>query len=182
MNFDLICAEAAENTAGNLPGKDLEKLVGNCSSVLTRHGPYALFLYLKSEKASKEKHKDNTSPPPESAASFILFGMAKALKDVFSTEMNDVSDPENRPHTFLKIDTILAAVKDIGSNFEKLLLARKVLEQTLTYLRYHVKAKAEGSGNKDDQGHWNPDNAGRVQQGRDRESEQQHQNPRGVQR
>jgi hypothetical protein len=147
-NLDLVCARRAEIIGKNLEGtreKDLEKLVGASSSVLTRHGPYALFLYLSAEKARAEKHKPGEPPPPTSAASFTLSGEAALLGEVFLNDAAAVNQAN-----------VLAKVKTLSEDFEKLLLARKVLEQTLTYLRYHVKAITKETANDGGQGQNRP--------------------------
>lgn len=71
-NLDLKCATAAAGIRDNLEKtreKDLEKTIGACSSILSRHGPYALFLYLRAE--AEKKHRPGQVQAPKNAASYI---------------------------------------------------------------------------------------------------------------
>ena len=122
-NIDYLCAkyghliiteaEIKDNKAKNEADSYLSKALG----VLQEQGIYAFYLFLeyrKDKKAMKEV-KDQTQE--------LLYKELKLL--------NETESKTNNP---------FEKAKKISQDLDKLLFARQVLEQTLIYARYHVKA------------------------------------------
>ena len=121
-NLDLKCAKAA-NQVVTLGSKDdqLEKLCNDCSSVLAAHGPYALYLYLW----SREKKND--------AALILIRATFDLLLECF---------PSMGPKFGIDRRTSLDQIGKLSENLDDLLLARRLLSRTLSYVRYHAKANS----------------------------------------
>jgi len=116
-NIDLQCSlKAAEIVKGAKNQGDWEDLVNRASATLALHGPYAFFLYLEAKKGD-EARKLKT----------VAYGL---LKEQFSIKADRVELP-----------TVAA---EFSNDLPKLLLARKLLSQTLVYLKYHVKTLEKG--------------------------------------
>lgn len=117
--LDLKCAIYGSAIAGALAHveKDArEKVLNNALDVLREDGVYAMFLYLEVEKKTQ-------------AAAGIRNNVYNLLKD------GDLwPDLFTEPYSLDKINTGFA------NNLDKLLLAKELLENTLVYARYHVKA------------------------------------------
>jgi len=142
-NLDLECAKAANAIAAEL-GKDkdaaqeLEKLATAGGAVLAENGPYAFYLYLWSRSKRRQKKQDGSEErvrftPAEKIAeeTYRVVAMALAL------------GPVPKPWSW---ESTLAKMQEVGGNLERLLLAKKLLGQTLTYLRYHAKARGKERG------------------------------------
>lgn len=130
-NLDLACAQLGQELA-NVP--DLtEKLVNDALAVLQEQGPYALFLYLLARgknpgKKVAEKCFEFLKRTPQQAP------LLRDENPSFSQERNE--------------DKFLSAIcMQLAHNLDRLLFARDLLQQALTYARYHLKAK-EAKGNE----------------------------------
>lgn len=121
INLDIRCAELGRQLA-NVPvdKKNLiqEKVFNDALAVLEGQGPYAMFLYLKA------KHSAVADPISGKSLSF--------LKDVFHNRLDGAND-------------ILDAIKRLAENLADLLFARDLLRMALSYARYHLKARGDGS-------------------------------------
>lgn len=115
-NLDIRCAELGRELA-NIPNME-EKILNAALTVLEEQGPYAMFLYLKA------KHSDVADPISGKSLSF--------LKDVFHNRLDGAND-------------ILGAIKRLAENLDDLLFARDLLRMALSYARYHLKARGDGS-------------------------------------
>ena len=115
-NLDIRCAELGRELA-NIPNME-EKILNAALTVLEEQGPYAMFLYLKA------KHSDVADPISGKSLSF--------LKDVFHNRLDGAND-------------ILEAIKRLAENLDDLLFARDLLRMALSYARYHLKARGDGS-------------------------------------
>lgn len=115
-NLDIRCAELGRELA-NIPNME-EKILNAALTVLEEQGPYAMFLYLKA------KHSDVADPISGKSLSF--------LKDVFHNRLDGAND-------------ILDAIKRLAENLDDLLFARDLLRMALSYARYHLKARGDGS-------------------------------------
>jgi len=122
-NIDYLCAkyghliitkaEIKDNKAKNEADSYLSKALG----VLQEQGIYAFYLFLeyrKDKKAMKEVREQTQE---------LLYKELKLL--------NETESKTNNP---------FEKAKKISQDLDKLLFARQVLEQTLIYARYHVKA------------------------------------------
>jgi hypothetical protein len=115
IQLDLKCAQAGQELA-QIPGVD-EKLLNSALAVLQEQGLYACFLYLRAQgKEAIEVSKQ-------------LFGFLRNIPSLHLTP-ND--------------DQMLEAVAQLSEDLDRLLFAREVLLQALTYARYHLKAKGGG--------------------------------------
>jgi len=115
-NLDIRCAELGRELA-NIPNME-EKILNAALTVLEEQGPYAMFLYLKA------KHSEVADPISGKSLSF--------LKDVFHNRLDGAND-------------ILEAIKRLAENLDDLLFARDLLRMALSYARYHLKARGDGS-------------------------------------
>jgi hypothetical protein len=131
-DLDLEAARSASHIAAGV-GVDLdEKLINDASAVLAENGPYAFFLYLFSKAAnSKGTVLLNTS------AGHILSGSLRLL--------NDHASLGQLPP--IAVQAVSQRLIALSADLKRLLLARKLLTQQMTYLRYHAKvsnAPAQG--------------------------------------
>ena len=124
LNLDLLCAKTAVAIKGNLRPEvrkqEIEKLTNDSASVLVESGVYAFFLYLRSREAK------------EPSAKTISTDTFEMLRGVFP-ELGQASDSAGR----------LVQIVGFSTELDRVLLARKLLVQTLTYLRYHAKAMSD---------------------------------------
>src|SRR5208337_4908546 len=131
LNLDLLCAKTAARIAGELKAdvrepeieklaKAIEKLCNDSASVLVESGMYAFFLYLRARE-----QKD----PPAKTISIDTFEM---LRGIFP-ELGQVSDSGSR----------LGQIAAFSTDLDRVLLARKLLVQTLTYLKYHARGMSD---------------------------------------
>lgn len=132
QNLDLDCAVAAGKIIEDVlktqavSKQDFEAAVNSAFTTLADHGPYAVFLYLR----SREDKKDG---PFYCALKQQLYSQIKAILEGTSAESPPPAETTG----------ILTKVAEWGADFNRLLLMRKVLMQILTYLRYHAKALAQ---------------------------------------
>ncbi len=119
IDLDLAAARAANELGARFanerrPRQEVEKLIGNAMAVLSQAGPYALFLYLASQN------------PPAAYIAEWLFALLHRELQVESSER--MTNPER-----------LRVMADLAMDLDRLLVARKLLMQALTYARYHAK-------------------------------------------
>ncbi len=116
-NLDLACAMAGKKIAAK-PSKELENLVTNALAVLEEQGIYALFLFLKTRGGS--------------GAENVSEKIYEFLKKT----------PQQAPLLSNNAD-ILSSLEQLAIDFDKLLLARDLVRQTLVYARYHARVTEE---------------------------------------
>ena len=119
--LDLECAQAAGELSGVLSKKE-EKLIADAGAVLASQGLYAFAVYLRA-RAKKD----------ERAAGTLLRRCGKLVAFL---------EPKGAP-VGPKEDEVVRLMQDIAADLQKLLLAKRMVAETLTYLKYHVKSKAE---------------------------------------
>ncbi len=125
-NLDLECALAAGSIAKQLSGnrdvkkQDLEGLYTNASAVLAESGPYAMFLYLW---ARRDKDKG--------VSEVVRRQLYQQVCQAVGGSAANIAGP-----------AMLESVAKLSEDFNRLLLVKRVLSQTLAYLRYHAKAFA----------------------------------------
>lgn len=124
INLDLECAKISEKITRELSEdkkkrKEAEPHITSAIGVLQEDGVYALYLYLKAK--NKDIHQKIETETPQ------------LLHKIFPGSRYDTQNG-------------LEIAKDLSSNLEKLLIAKEVLERTLVYARYHVKALNSSSG------------------------------------
>jgi len=112
QNLDILCAEKGRVLA-QIPGME-ERILNAALAVLEEQGPYAMLLYLKA-RHSKEFGK----------AEEVFKGL---LCDVFRDKFSKQADA-------------LAMISTLAQNLDDLLFAQDLLRMTLSYARYHLKAK-----------------------------------------
>ena len=118
MNLDRECALAAANIAQRPLGKSPVKLLTECGSVLSAQGPYAFALYLRSK-------------PKDPAAGAVLTACGRLISQHLDRPLT--TDPT--------ADQVLALLKRLSEDLDKLLLAKSLLTQVLAYLKYEIKGR-----------------------------------------
>lgn len=113
-----LSGEVGTQLAGAKLAKDAESLVRACSTILAKQGPNACLLYLQSMNSrNDQKIKDRVTQ--------LLNGISRVLSVMTDDGCED-------PH---------AALTKMQGDLSTLLLARTLLAQYFTYLRYHLKAQ-----------------------------------------
>lgn len=119
INIDMSCAKYGAEI-GNI-GELKESLANKALGVLQEEGVYAFFLFLASRKNEKKQAEEIQK------SIFRLLENFQSLKDALSSE-----------------GEVLQDVRDnLAEDLDTLLLARDLIEHTLVYARYHLKAKGE---------------------------------------
>jgi len=113
QNLDILCAEKGRVLA-QIPGME-ERILNAALAVLEEQGPYAMLLYLKA------RHSEEFGKAEEK----VFKGL---LRDVFRDKFGNQADA-------------LAMISTLAQNLDDLLFARDLLRMTLSYARYHLKAK-----------------------------------------
>jgi hypothetical protein len=120
-NIDMICAKY-----GSQIGKkeDLsETLINKSLGILQEEGIYAFFLFLASRGKGEKKQAD-----------CIQDKTIDLLQGFFQNIMGDSATREN----------ILQIIRDkLVEDLNDLFLAKDLIERTLVYARYHLKAKGD---------------------------------------
>ncbi|MGC8947594.1 MAG: hypothetical protein ACP5N6_15765 [Anaerolineae bacterium] len=138
QNLDQLCAllgyEMAQKVNAELSkASDTENMITKSLGVLQEDGVYAFFLYLASQiKEKKGDKKDKRS----NAASALANQAAQLLKHQ-SLNLIRADDGEN---VYEKAMEEIRRENGLASDLDRLLLAKRVLEQALIYARYHAKA------------------------------------------
>ena len=116
-NVDMICAEHGSKIARI--DKLSEPLVNKSLGVLQEEGVYAFFLFL----AAQAKGEKNT---PANDIQQVIFDLLKVFFQSIKDSQKD----------------ILSIIRDnLSEDLNNLFLARDIIERTLVYTRYHLKAK-----------------------------------------
>lgn len=117
QNTDMICAKYGSKIAGI--DKLSEPLVNKSLGVLQEDGVYSFFLFL----AAQAKGIQNTQ------ADCIQKDIFDLLKVFFQSIKNSQED-------------ILSIVRNnLAEDLDDLLLSKDIIERTMVYARYHLKAK-----------------------------------------
>jgi len=120
--LDLECAQAASDLSAAFQKTD-EKLIADAAAVLAGQGLYAFAVFLRA-KAKKEKAGQRK------AGALLL----RCSKLIAALKQKNAPEPSTD-------DAAVALAKDVAADLQKLLLAKKITAETLTYLKYHIKAK-----------------------------------------
>lgn len=116
-NVDMICAEHGSKIARI--DKLSEPLVNKSLGVLQEEGVYAFFLFL----AAQAKGEKNT---PANDIQQVIFDLLKVFFQSIKDSQKD----------------ILSIIRNnLSEDLNNLFLARDIIERTLVYARYHLKAK-----------------------------------------
>lgn len=121
--LDLECANIARKLGATFVKKD-EKIISDAAAVLAGQGLYAFAVYLRSLKNVKAE------PLLKSCGELIRF-----------------LGPPNSPQDTK--EQIVDLIQNIAADLQKLLLAKKLVAETLTYLKYEVKNKQDESSKKE---------------------------------
>ncbi|MBW2662620.1 MAG: hypothetical protein JRD93_11685 [Deltaproteobacteria bacterium] len=117
QNIDMICAKYGSKIARI--DKLSEPLVNKSLGVLQEDGVYSFFLFL----AAQAKGKQNT---PADCIQKDIFDL---LKVFFQSIKNSQED-------------ILGIIRNnLAEDLDDLLLSKDIIERTMVYARYHLKAK-----------------------------------------
>lgn len=123
INLEPLCSKYGHRmiiNGANIEIKEQENVVTNALNVLAENGMYALCIYLLS--CNKKEYGEK----------YVL----GALQDLWCTaEINLI------PVKSHNMNVMLENVRKITENLPKLILARRITEQTLIFARYHAKAK-----------------------------------------
>ena len=118
-NVDMICAEHSSKIARI--DKLSEPLVNKSLGVLQEDGVYAFFLFL----AAQAKGEKNTP----------AYCIQKDIFDLLKVFFQSIKDSQ---------EDILSIVRNnLAEDLNDLFLARDIIERTLVYARYHLKAKED---------------------------------------
>jgi len=124
QNLSFECAKAArhiDEMLGSAKKQELEKLCTDAMAVLSANGPYAFFLYLWS-RADKLPGKVLSQEMFRFLAPLAFPGTAPAAGEVSR-------------------DAMMRQMAELGGDLNRLLLTKKIAQEAMTYLRYHVKAR-----------------------------------------
>ncbi len=119
-NVDMICADYGSKIAAKIDKSD-ESLVNKSLGVLQEEGVYAFFLFL----AAQDKGKKSTS------AYCIQTEIFDLLKVFFQSIKNSQED------------ILSIARNNLAEDLNDLFLSRDIIERTMVYARYHLKAKED---------------------------------------
>ncbi len=126
-NIDYLAAKHARSVfSGKTSPKDIENTATKALGVLQENGVYACFLYLLA------KEKDNGQQLSQQ--------MCQLLKNVGLGDAPANSEDSSKVLEFVN--------EHISQDIERLLLAKEVLEQMLTYVRYGAKAMSKDTPEK----------------------------------
>ena len=124
VNLDLECSLAA-NQAATGTKQVVEKLATDAAAVLAENGLYAMFLYLWTRKPTEV----------QAVAKSVQREAVKLLRA--HAGLAPGGDPER------DWKQVMSGVADLSKDLGGLLLARKLMMQLLTYLRYEAKRLPE---------------------------------------
>ena len=138
-NLDLFCVnhaysiaehtiEAYKKTKKDKPAEKAENLITQALGVLQGQGIYAMFLLLAAKAKKPSDASTSTLVPPEKELQEQLVIMLNAMEITTSIKADDILNS-------------LRAETGLLSQLPTLLLVKRVMEQTLTYARYHAKAQ-----------------------------------------
>jgi len=119
QRLDLQCATTAAGL-GERFTKTEEKLIADCSAVLAGQGLYAFAVFLRAR------------PKKDKEAGVLLVRCGKLIS-FLGPQTSSPAPPTE--------EAVVALVQSIAADLHKLLLAKKMVAETLTYLKYHVKSK-----------------------------------------
>lgn len=130
VNLDFECFKLSGDVSVSIGKlsleKDAEKLINEGLSVLSRQGPFACLLYFQSK--SKQRASKTASCSEQ-----IRDGVSKLLALINTFPANYT--PEQR-------------LTDIQKDLPSLLVARQLLLQYFTYLKYHTKSSSKSNDRK----------------------------------
>jgi len=134
-NLDQLCARFGYDMVKEVneafrKATDTENLITKSLGVLQENGLYAFFLYLASQVKSdkKDKRSDAARALGNQAAKFLQHKWLELIK------VDDGKDAYKKAMEEIRREGGLV------SRLNELLLAKRLLEQTLIYARYHAKA------------------------------------------
>jgi hypothetical protein len=146
-NLDRLCGRygyqiaadvfAAMNNAASATENHITKSLG----VLQEDGLYAFFLYQESKKSASAKGSKSAKGKKEDVKSVAAQDSGKTNDP--ATALSSLSAQMLRDPAVAILPTcndIFEAVRTLAGDLNGLLLAKRLLEQTLIYARYHAKA------------------------------------------
>jgi len=133
LNLDYKCVECAQEIVNSIDKsdskkmKELENNLRKALGVLQEDGVYAMFLWLE-KNASRVREKLVEFFNKEDENTHVK------LSNYFLGENKSFSP---------NFDEFCKDLREVAENLDKLLFMKKLLERTLTYALYHVKAKRD---------------------------------------
>ena len=152
-NLDLSCARTAEKIAAkardlSLSKQQAEGLVTDAASVLSHQGPGAFFLYLKSKGPKPPKNPKKPNPAISNMELWVDYLSRRAfeLLQPCVAPAEAGSPPEDSGSIEQSALRRLEEVERISETLSRLALAKRLLDQAMTYLRYHAKTLPDSQG------------------------------------
>ncbi len=126
LNMEPLCAEYGMNIVEarfNMTLADCENVINRSLGILVENGFYAMSVYLLSNNVAT---KDNG------------YGgrTLRKIVELLSTPELGICTVDDNENSI----ALLQKLRDVTEDLGKLLLARKLTEETLTFARYHCKA------------------------------------------
>lgn len=136
INLDRICAEFGYRICQSVQQEfkkksDTENLITKSLGVLQEDGVYAFFLYLAAQIKDKGEKEKSSSKAARALADKATTLLATTPLDLLP---QDTDGDHEKGMEYIRKEGGLA------DNLDQLLLAKRILEQTLIYARYHAKA------------------------------------------
>ena len=125
VNLETICAECGMKLVSWARGEEqvaiCENLINKALGILVENGFYAMGVYLTSRK---DKEKDGAKHILRELMTMLFENPVKLMKSGFAD----------------KVDVDLEAIREVTKDLPRLMLARRLAENALTFGRYHCKA------------------------------------------
>lgn len=149
LNLDYLAATYAQkiitDTTSVCKASDVENAVTKALGVLQENGVYACFVFALSRAKAKPDNEGKEQKDEAKIMKTIVTQMLALLKEVYY-QVPDVKvrfDPQ---------DILKQVSEHVTKELERLLLAKEVLEQMLTYARYGAKARPDAPDTADTKG------------------------------
>jgi len=125
VNLETVCAECGMKLVSWASGKEqvaiCENLINKALGILVENGFYAMGVYLTSRK---DKEKDGAKHILRELMTMLSENPVKLMKSGFAG----------------KVEADLDVIREVTENLPRLMLARRLAENALTFGRYHCKA------------------------------------------
>ncbi len=132
VNLEPVCAEYGRKIIDGESEKEIkeqENIINKALGVLAENGLYAMGVFLLS--CSKKEYGEKV--------------LVKYLRELWMDDRVQLIKDKSKKDP----GEVLDAIRGITESLPKLILARRLTEQTLIFARYHAKAKISSKENKD---------------------------------
>ena len=127
LNLDYRCMEYGQKI-GKISDSKLENNLRKALGVLQEDGVYAMFLWL--EKNARDVRKE-------------LVELFNKEDETTHVKLSNYFLKSNKSFSQDDFDEFCKNLQEVAKDIDKLLFMKKLLERTLTYALYHVKAKRD---------------------------------------